>query len=139
MKILIDTNVILDVYLNREPFAADSAQVLKLSESGQAAGSITANTVTDIYYILGRQIKDRDRLKELLSKLFQIVTVTDVLGPDVRKALELPVDDYEDAVIVQCAIRTKSDYIITRNEDDFVNSSVPVLSPSAFLTQFFSE
>lgn len=139
MKIVIDTNVILDVYLNREPFAADSAELLRLCEKGRVKGSITANTVTDIYYILGKQLRDKNKLKALLSRLFEIVSITDVTGADIRRALELPVDDYEDAVVVQCATRTKSQYIITRNEGDFVSSSIPVLSPSAFLSQFFPE
>lgn len=138
MKVIIDTNIILDVYLNREPFAVDSAEVLKLSEAKKTSASITANTVTDVYYILGKQLKDDIRLRELLAKLLIIIDVTDVLGSDIKKAFELPVEDYEDALIVQCAMRTKANYIVTRNESDFAKSTVPVISPAEFLGKFFN-
>jgi predicted nucleic acid-binding protein len=139
MKVTFDTNVVLDVYLNRAPFAAGSSLALKLSESGKISGSITANTVTDIYYILGRHIKEISLLKQLVLKLLTAVEVTDVLGKDITKAFALPMVDFEDALAAQCASRAKSAYIVTRNERDFEGSPVPAISPEDFLSRFFPD
>jgi predicted nucleic acid-binding protein len=73
MRVLFDTNVILDVLQNRDPFRESSAAVLKLSESKKVSGSITTNMATDIYYILGRHIKNPEHTKSLIVKLLDAV------------------------------------------------------------------
>ncbi|GHV33170.1 PIN domain-containing protein [Clostridia bacterium] len=137
MKIMIDSNVVVDVYQDRELFADNSASVLKLSESGKVSGFITASMVTDIYFILGRHIKDNDRLRQLVRKLLTTVTLTDVFAKDVTAALDSPVSDFEDALVAQCAKRVRADYIVTRNEKDFAKSTVPAITPEDFLHKFF--
>ena len=137
MKIAIDTNVIIDVYQNRLPFAVNSGRVLKLSECGRLVGYITASTVTDIYYILGRHIKDRVQLKALVQKLLTAVTLADVTARDVVSSFDLPMADFEDALLAQCAKRLNADYIVTRNERDFANSPVTPITPDVFLDKFF--
>ena len=135
MKVMIDTNVIIDVYQNRPPFVTTSAKILKLAESREITGMVTASTITDIYYILGRHIKDRQQLKTLVQKF--LVKLLDVLVADVTEAFNLPMDDYEDALFAQCAKRAKADYIITRNTKDFASSPVPCMDPDTFLDKFF--
>ncbi|GHV18001.1 twitching motility protein PilT [Clostridia bacterium] len=137
MKIMIDSNVVVDVYQDRELFADNSAAVLKLSESGKVSGFISASMITDIYFILGRHIKDDDRLRQLVRKLLTTVTLTDVFAKDVTAALDSPVSDFEDALVAQCAKRVRADYIVTRNEKDFTKSAVPAISPEDFLHKFF--
>jgi len=137
MKVMIDTNVILDVYQNREPFAQTSAKILKLSETKKVTGLVTASTVTDIYYILGRHIKDSQQLRTLVQKLLTTVTLLDVMAKDVTEAFALPMDDFEDALFAQCGKRVKADYIVTRNPDDFVNSPVPAMEPDDLINRFF--
>jgi predicted nucleic acid-binding protein len=137
MKVLFDTNIILDVYLNREPFTNDSLKLLKLSENKRISGYVTANTITDIYYILGKTIKDKQKLTAAILQMLTVVSVTDVLSSDITKAFALSIEDYEDALITQCAIRTKAAYIITRNIKDFANSPVTVITPQDFLSKFF--
>ena len=138
MNVLFDTNIILDVYLNRELFAHDSIKLLKLCEAKRINGAVTANTITDIYYILGKTIKDRQKLTVAILQLLTVISVTDVLSSDITKAFALSIDDYEDALIAQCAIRTKPDYIITRNKKDFINSQVPAITPQEFLAKHFN-
>ncbi|GHU87547.1 twitching motility protein PilT [Clostridia bacterium] len=137
MKIMIDSNVVVDVYQDRELFADNSAAVLKLSESGKVSGFISASMITDIYFILGRHLKDDDRLRQLVRKLLTTVTLTDVFAKDVTAALDSPVSDFEDALVAQCAKRVRADYIVTRNEKDFAKSAVPAISPEDFLHKFF--
>ena len=139
MKVMIDTNAIIDVYQNRAAFVDNSAKVLKLSESRKLTGYITASTVTDIYFILGRHIKDRQQLKTLMQKLLTSVTLADVMAKDVTESFKLPMDDFEDALLAQCAKRLKADYIITRNEKDFMDSPVPPITPDDFLDEFFKQ
>ena len=137
MKVMIDTNIIIDVYKNRAEFAQFGVKILKLSESKKITGFITASTVTDIYYILGKHIKDRIQLKILIQKLLTTVTLADVLAADVAEAFNLDMDDFEDALFAQCAKRVKADYIVTRNIADFINSPVPSMKPDDFLSKFF--
>jgi len=137
MKIMVDTNVIIDVYQNRTAFAPASAKILKLSENNNIMGMITASTVTDIYYILGRHIKERRQLNPLVQKLLTTVRLVDVLATDVTEAFNLAIEDFEDALFVQCAKRVRADYIVTRNPKDFVDSPVPSIEPDVFLDKFF--
>ena len=134
---MIDTNVIIDVFQNRMAFVDNSGKVLKLSESHKVIGYITASTVTDIYYILRRHIKDNQQLKTLVKKLLTSVTLADVLAKDVIDSFILVMDDFEDALFAQCAKRLKADYIVTRNTKDFENSPVPPITPDDFLGKFF--
>ena len=137
MKVIFDTNVIIDVYQNRTPYVAASAKVLKLAESHKFSGMVTANVITDVYYILGRHIKDRAQLRMLVQKFLSTVKLLDVLAADVTEAFNLPMSDFEDALLAQVAKRVKADYIITRNLKDFANSPVPCMEPDVFLDKFF--
>jgi predicted nucleic acid-binding protein len=137
MNILIDTNVILDVLGNREPFVRHSAAVLMLAAKGKLGASITANTVTDIYYLTKKYIQSPADIKNALLNLMAVLDVVDVTKTDCLKAFDLPINDYEDALLAHCAKRVKADYIITRNLKDFSNSPVNVISPEDFLSRFF--
>ena len=137
MKIMIDTNIVIDVYQNRAGFAQASVKILKLSECNKITGIVTASTITDIYYILGRHIKDRQLLSAMVQKFLTTVKLIDVLAADVTEAFNLPMDDFEDALFTQCAKRIKADYIVTRNPEDFVRSPVPCIEPDNFLDTFF--
>jgi predicted nucleic acid-binding protein len=139
MKIMIDTNIILNVYQNEMPFVANSARILKLSERRKITGIVTASTITDIYYMLGRHIKDKAQLKTLVQKFLTTVKLADVTATDVTEAFNLSMDDFEDALFAQCAKRLKADYIITRNTKDFINSPVAFMEPDEFLEKFFKE
>ena len=137
MKIVIDNNVILDVFQNREPFVQFSSKVLRLVETKQIKGYVTANSITDIHYVLTRSIKDKEKVYEAIDVLLQIIDIIDVTAKDVRKAFHPDVIDFEDELISVCAERAKIDYIITRNTKDFTNSPVPAITPDDFLTKFF--
>jgi predicted nucleic acid-binding protein len=138
MKVLIDTNVIIDVLAKREPFHETSAQILRLSETGKLTAFISASSVTDIVYILRKYVRDKSVLALTVQNLLSIVDVADILKTDIFKAFELNFTDYEDALQARCAKRLKANFIITRNPADFVNSPVPALTPEAFLKEFHS-
>jgi len=135
MKVLIDTNVILDVLLSREPYCHASAEVLKLC-GARIMGLVAASQTTDIFYLLRRSGKDSDSAKEILEKLTDNVKVIDVTAGDVKNALASKMSDYEDALLAYGARRQKADYIITRNEKDFKHSEVSAISPAKFLAKY---
>ena len=134
MNILIDTNVIVDVLGNREPYIQDSAAILKLAVKGYYTASITANTVTDIYYLIKKHLQSNEEAKKALLSLINIIDVVDVTKNDCIKSLDLPMIDFEDALLAQCAKRIKADYIITRNVKDFLNSPIKPITPKDFLS-----
>lgn len=135
MKILIDTNVIIDYLADRIPFADHSEQVLALCESGKVTGLVTANAITDIYYVV-RKVAGREKTLEAIRTLCSILDVTDVGKADILNAMELEMPDYEDALAAQCAKRVKAEYIVTRNSSDYAKSPVPAKEPTALLTLF---
>jgi predicted nucleic acid-binding protein len=137
MNVLIDTNIILDAGLNRIPFNASAQKILLLVADEKVNASITASSVTDIYYFLKRDYHDSDRAKEMLINFFNIFEVIDVTKSDCEKALFLPMDDYEDALLATCAKRRRIELIITRNLKDFAESPVKAISPDDFLTNYF--
>lgn len=128
MKVLIDTNVLLDVLVGREPFVDASSKVFKLCEVKKIDGYISALSVPNIVYIMRKEL-DATRIKEVLSQLFLIFTVADLKADDLKKASELSFGDYEDSLQSVAASRIKADYIVTRNIKDFVGSKVPAVKP----------
>jgi len=137
MKVLIDTNIILDVLTEREPHFEFSASFLKLCGT-QITGCIIASQTTDIFYMLRRSGIDSPSAIGSIKKLIDNVKVLDINAVDVQNALNSPMPDYEDSLLACCAERQKAEYIITRNEKDFKLSPITALAPRAFLEQFFS-
>ncbi len=137
MKAIIDNNVILDVFQNREPFVQHSSKVLRLVETNHLKGFITANSITDIYYVLNKYIKDKQRLYSIIEILQKLVDIIDVTALDIKEAFHSGVIDFEDELICVCAKRAKVDYIITRNKKDFTHSSVKAITPKEFLNEFY--
>jgi predicted nucleic acid-binding protein len=139
MNVMIDTNVIVDVLGKREPFVQDSAAVLMLAAKGNLSASITANTITDIYYLAKKHLQDHGAARNALLGIIDIHEIVDVTKADCIKAFDLPVNDYEDALLIQCARRIKADYIISRDVKDFINSPVKTITPKDFLSRFFPD
>lgn len=134
MKVLVDTNVILDVLCNRKEFVADSLRVFQCCEAQHITGYISALSIPNIVYIMRKEL-DPERIKEILHTLTMVFSVVELRESDLLKAAELPFDDYEDAIQSVCAARVRADYIVTRNGKDFENSSVPPVIPRELLLQ----
>ena len=135
MQIMVDTNVVLDVLLNRPTFVQDSATILRAA-SDNIQEFITASAVTDIYYIARKELKDSLQTKSLIRNLLQVVHVASVSEVDVWAALDSNWKDFEDSVQNAVAEHQRFDYIITRNPSDYKNSSLPVLTPQEFANKF---
>lgn len=133
MKVLLDTNVILDVLADREPFVADSARVLALVEREVVQGLVAAHTVTTLFYLLNRELGLR-RTKRALMDLLRLVAVVPVDHDRLLQAMAMSWPDFEDAVQAACAAKAGVDYLVTRNAEDFQGAEVDVVGPPELLT-----
>ena len=133
MRILIDTNVILDILQKREPFFADSYRALRKALESDAECLLSASAATDIFYMLRKALGSAQQAKEQIEKLAQLVSFADVQGMDIHTALMREMPDFEDAVVDAVAERNGASYILTRNIKDFAGSVVPAILPVDFL------
>lgn len=132
MNALIDTNVILDVIVRRDPFFADSARVLDRAERGDFGAWLCATTVTTVFYLARRVIGSAGAI-ERIKDLTAISRVAPVNQSVIDAALEERFPDFEDAVLHHSAVLVSADCIVTRNGADFRDSSLLVYSPAQFL------
>ena len=132
MRVLVDTNVVLDLLLARQPFVGAAAQVFGLVEHSRVEGLLCATTVTTIHYLLTQNVPGataRHALRNLLE-LFEIAPVNRAV---LEEALKSKVTDYEDAVIDQAGRLAGAELVVTRNQRDFRLASLKVLGPDELL------
>jgi len=132
MKMLFDTNVILDVLIEREPYYQYSARCMASVEERKTEGWICSTTVTTIAYLLRKELTSENASKhiESLLTLFDISTVNKKV---LIEALHNGFTDYEDSVLAESAVVNNLEGIITRNKKDFKASKLPVYTPKEFL------
>ncbi|MBE9128365.1 MULTISPECIES: putative toxin-antitoxin system toxin component, PIN family [unclassified Coleofasciculus] len=135
MRVLIDTNVILDYLLEREPFLQDAELLFQAIGSEQVIGYVTATTLTDIFYIARKQTQSIEQARQVISITLAVMEICPVNRAVLEVALTSGIRDFEDAVQVACAMAQNLDAIITRDTEDFSNATVPVLSVSQLLEQ----
>jgi len=135
MKVLLDTNIIIDCLVKREPYFPHSQEVLSVCLNGRATTYMATHTVADIYYIARKHKPDlqHNLLVKAIVMFTKMLNTVNLTAADVEAASLLRFSDFEDALMSQCAVKIKADYIITRNIKDFVNSTVEAMSPDAFL------
>ena len=128
MRVLFDTNAVLDVMLDRAPFAAASAEILSRAEAGELIGCICATTVTTIHYLASRAAGAERALGEV-RKILSLFEIAPVNRAVLETALELGFADYEDAVLHEAARQIDAQAIVTRNPRHFKKASVSIYSP----------
>ncbi len=135
MKVLVDTNIILDVLCRRPEFYEDSAKVFKLCEVRKVTGVVSALSIPSIVFIMKKEL-DAKRIREVLDMLSLIFMIAELKNEDLKRASFMNFKNYEDAVQSACASRVRADYIITRNSRDFMDSGVTAVKPAEFLDGF---
>ena len=133
MRIIIDTNIILDIVQKREPFFSDSYKALRKALEIDTECLLSASAATDIFYMLRKVFQSAVKARETLEQLSQLVTFADVQGMDIHTALMRSMPDFEDAIVDALAERNGASYILTRNIKDFTGSIVPAITPIDFL------
>lgn len=137
MRVLIDTNVVLDLLLNRAPFDNDADAVFRLAK-GYVREFVSASAITDIYYLARKVLKDSEKVLNLLKHFLRFVRIAGVSKREIYAALDSGWDDFEDAVQNAVAESNGFDAIVTRDPDGFSGAVVPVYSPKDFLNKFAS-
>lgn len=133
MKVIIDTNIALDMMANRQDFQDDAAKVFTICIGGLAEGYFAYNSVCDLHFVLHHHFHDERQTRNSLETWLNLIGILDVSREDCMKALNSSASDYEDAIIEQTALRHRCDYIVTRNLKDFSDSPVPAVSPREFI------
>lgn len=128
MRVLIDTNVILDVLYKRKDFYDDSLRIWKLCETKQLDGYISSLSIPNIVYILRREL-DSDKTFDIIKKLSLVFHICDLKEDMILKAAKMRWDDFEDALQIVTAEHIFAQFIISRNLKDFINSNVSAILP----------
>ena len=138
MNILIDTNVVLDFLLQREPFFQKAERLFQAISNGQVVGYVTATTLTDIFYIARRHTQSLDKAKQAVSETLTAMVICPVDRGILESALDSDYADFEDAIQIFSAVAQGLHAIVTRNAKDFSGSPLPIYSPTDFLDQLAS-
>jgi len=133
MKVVFDTNIIVDVLEKREPHFQKSYEVMLLSVNGMIDGYVCAGCMTDIHYIIRKNVASDSVAKDAMIHLEELISVCDTLASDITAAHALNMSDFEDAVLAATAKREKADYIVTRNKRHFTGSPVPAITPEELI------
>ena len=132
MRVLFDTNVLMDVLLERQPFVHESAAVVDQVVRGAVTGLIGATTVTTIFYLASREIGSKDAMRQI-QKLMNLYEVAPVTRSVLDAAITSNSPDFENAVLAEAAHHAGAQAIITRNLKDFAHSPVRAYTPRQWL------
>ena len=130
--VLVDTNVVIDLLVEREPYVREAVEIFQLLESGKVKASVCATTVTTVDYLATESVGTGPSRK-LIDFLMALCDVADVNKRVLLAALSSPMKDFEDAVIAESAKASGIPTIITRNGKDFVDCGLNVYSPRQWL------
>ena len=133
MNVFVDTNIIIDVLMQRSGFHQDALRLFNLGNMGKINLIVSALSITNTYYILSRQIPERYVRVELkkVKEYFETKPLTDKLIGFAINDMNFP--DFEDGIQYYTAIENRCEFIISRNKKDFKNSQIPVLNSAEFL------
>lgn len=138
MRVLIDTNILADVLLGRDPYYDIAYNIFTLCADKKVYGYIAAHSIPNLFYILRNSMSKEER-RAALKDICQIVKVEGIDSFKILSALDREdFSDFEDCLQEECAVAVSADYIVTRNLKDFVSSRVPAILPNEFVEKFES-
>jgi len=133
VRVLIDTNIVLDFLLQREPFTQDAELIFQAIDSGQIIGYVTATTLTDIFYISRKHTRSVEQARQAVLETLTAMVICPVNRAVLESAFRSGLADFEDAVQIFSAVDQELDAILTRDAKGFLSSSIPVLSTQELL------
>jgi len=136
MNVFVDTNVVLDNLLERQPFYKDAYAIYQLVDQKKINVYMSAVSMTNIFYIVHKEKRDLELVYRMLDKLTVLFSIAPVSEKTIADALALRWKDFEDAVQYITATESGVDCIVTRNTADFKTSAIPCMSPVDFITYF---
>jgi predicted nucleic acid-binding protein len=135
VRVLVDTNIVLDFLLQREPFFQDAELLFQSIEAGQVIGYVTATTLTDIFYISRKHTRSVEQARQAVSEILIAMVICPIDRSVLESAFNSGLDDFEDAVQIFGAIAQGLEAILTRDNKGFLSSPIPVLSIQELLRQ----
>ncbi len=138
MRILFDTNVILDVLLDREPFSTTAAKLFSKVETGEITGYVCATTITTIHY-LARKVIGTGSAMEEINKLMTLFEIAPVNRAVLDAAILSEFKDFEDAVVHESGVYKETQGIVTRDLDGFKKSKINIYLPDELLQMLESK
>jgi predicted nucleic acid-binding protein len=132
MKVLVDTNVILDVLLKRDGLYAESFEIFRLAEQHVITGCVSSSAITDVFYLVHKAQRDIDTAYQAVEGITAIFTIAPVFESTIKSAIALRWKDFEDAVQYSTAKENEVDCIVTRNQDDYDTSDISCVNPADF-------
>lgn len=136
MRILIDTNVLADVLLGRDPYYDIAYNILTMCADKKVYGYMAAHSIPNLFYILRNSMTTEER-REALKDICQIIKVEGIDSFKIISALNNEdFSDFEDCLQEECAVAISADYIVTRNVKDFVASRIPAILPDQFIKKY---
>ena len=133
MKVLIDTNIMIDALTNRDGRSGFSATVIDLCAKQVIDGYVALHSISNMYYILRKQYSDAER-RTILKRYNEILKVAEVGNDVVDTAINnTAISDYEDALQYACAETVGADYIVTRNIKDYGKAEIRAISPEELI------
>lgn len=135
MRVLVDTNIVLDFLLQREPFFQDAELLFQAIDVGEIVGYVTATTLTDIFYISRRYTRSVGQARQAVSEILTAMMICPVDRVVLESAFNSGLADFEDAVQIFSAVNQGSEAIVTLDAQGFLSSPIPVLSIQELLQQ----
>jgi predicted nucleic acid-binding protein len=135
VRVLIDTNIVLDFLLQREPFFQDAELLFQAIDTGQLIGYVTATTLTDIFYISRKHTRSVEQARQAVSETLTAMVICPIDRAVLESAFNSGLVDFEDAVQIFGAVAQGLDAILTRDNKGFLSSPIPVLSVQELLQQ----
>jgi predicted nucleic acid-binding protein len=132
LNITFDTNVVLDLLLDREPFSTTAASLFSKVERGEIAGYLCATTITTVHYLACRTLGNREA-QEHIGKLLSLFAIAPVNRAVLEGALRSQFADFEEAVIHEASVHAGAQALVTRNPNDFKQARIPVYLPDELL------
>ena len=133
MTILVDTNIILDLFLQREPYDAQARAIITKCAEREVIGYLAAHSIPNLFYILRKNYTQKER-RGLIKNLCNIFRISDLNAEKILSAIENEgFTDFEDCLQEECAVEAIADYIVTRNPNDYKGSRVKVIEPDEFI------
>ena len=132
LKVFIDSDIILDLLLEREGFYEYAALIFENSEKGNIYVFTSSISIANISYIIRKEIKNSKKVKEYIKNLIEFIHILSVEESTIQEALETDFLDFEDSIQYITAVQNQMDYILTRNKKDYKTSSIKVYDSKEF-------
>ena len=137
IKVFLDTNVFLDLLLERGTLADASETILTWCEEGQIIGVTSSVSIANIYYVVRKHRSSKAEAKKVVRKILGFIGISAITKKDLLLSIESDFNDFEDAIQYYSALNIDDlNFILTKNVKDYTQSTIPIITPENFVSMF---